>query len=48
MTFFYAIARGLSIVGFPWQIMVLLMSFLLILSESIVNSEVTLDNLFQE
>lgn len=33
--FFYAIARGLSIVGFPWQIMVLLMSFLLILSFSL-------------
>lgn len=33
--FFYAIARGLSIVGFSWQIMVLLMSFLLILSFSL-------------
>lgn len=30
--FFYAIVRGLSFVGFPWQIMVLFMSFLLILS----------------
>ena len=33
--FFYAIVRGLSFVGFPWQIMVLLMSFLLILAFSL-------------
>lgn len=32
---FYAIVKGLSFIGFPWQIMVLFMSFLLILSFSL-------------
>lgn len=32
---FYAIVKGFSFIGFPWQIMVLFMSFLLILSFSL-------------
>lgn len=32
---FYAIVRGVSFIGFPWQIMVLFMSFFLILSFSL-------------